>query len=206
MPPAHVVQSGGLFHGLQLWVNLPQAQKWVESRYQDLAPEQVRLLASDDGGALVRVIAGDVAGLRGPGSTYTPMTMVHATVSPGARLVLPWEVEFNALVYVLAGRGRVGAEQRPLRMGQLAVLGAGDAVTVAADLSQDSHSPQMEVLVLGGQPLREPIAWAGPFVMNTEAEVRQAFEDFQAGRLGSIPAVHNAPTDLVVEETDSPLD
>jgi redox-sensitive bicupin YhaK (pirin superfamily) len=205
-PPEDLVASGGRFHGLQLWVNLPAAQKWVPPRYQDLAGEQVRLLASDDGGALVRVIAGDLGGLRGPGSTYTPIAMVHATVSPGARLVLPWERAFNALVYVLAGHGTVGAEQRPLHIGQLAVLGAGDALTVAADQVQDGRSGTLEVLLLGGRPLREPVAWAGPFVMNTEAEVRQAFEDFQAGRLGQIPAVHNAPTDLVVTQTDSPLD
>jgi len=178
----------------------------VPPRYQDLAGDQVGLLSSDDGGALVRLIAGDIAGTSGPGSTYTPMVMVHATVSPGARLVLPWEAEFNALVYVLAGRGSVGIEQRPLGQGQLAVLGVGEAVTVSADRSQASHVPAMEVLLLGGKPIREPIAWAGPFVMNTEAEIRQAFEDFQAGRLGQIPSVHNAPTELLVTETNSPLD
>jgi redox-sensitive bicupin YhaK (pirin superfamily) len=120
--------------------------------------------------------------------------------------VLPWQPDFNALVYVLAGRGSVGAEQRPLRQGQLAVLGAGGAVTVAAEASQDAHLPAMEVLLLGGRPIREPIAWAGPFVMNTEAEIREAFEDLRAGRLGQIPSVHNAPTELLVSETDSPLD
>jgi redox-sensitive bicupin YhaK (pirin superfamily) len=205
-PPEHVVASGGLFHGLQLWVNLPAAQKWVPPRYQDLSGDQVALATTPDGGALVRVIAGSVGPVGGPGSTYTPMAMVHATLSAGARMVLPWEPAFNALVYVLAGRGSVGAEAAPLRMGQLAVLGGGDAVTVAADASQDGRSPTMEVLLLGGRPIREPVAWAGPFVMNTEAEVRQAFEDFQAGRLGQVPAVHNAPTDLLVTETDSPLD
>jgi quercetin 2,3-dioxygenase len=205
-PPEHVVASGGLFHGLQLWVNLPKAQKWVAPRYQDLAPEQVLLLSSDDGGTLVRVIAGDVAGTRGPGSTYTPITMIHATLSPGARLSLPWPTHFNALVYVLAGHGTVGTEQRPLHLGQLAVLGSGDAITVAADTTQESRSPTMEVLLLGGHPIRESIAWAGPFVMNTKAEIAQAFQDFESGRLGQVPAVHNAPTDLVVEETDSPLD
>jgi redox-sensitive bicupin YhaK (pirin superfamily) len=208
-PPEHVVASGGLFHGLQLWVNLPKVQKWVDPRYQDLAPEQVLLLSSTDGGALVRVIAGDVAGHPGPGSTYTPITMIHATLSPGARLSLPWPAQFNALAYVLAGRGSVGAVQRPVHRGQLAVFGNGPdltAITVAADSKQDGHSPTMEVLLLGGRPIREPIAWAGPFVMNTKAEIAQAFQDFESGRLGHVPAVHNAPTDLVVEETDSPLD
>jgi redox-sensitive bicupin YhaK (pirin superfamily) len=211
-PPEHVVASGGLFHGLQLWVNLPKAQKWVDPRYQDLTPEQVLLLSSDDGGALVRVIAGDVTGhpaYKGPGSTYTPITMIHATISPGARLSLPWPAQFNALAYVLAGRGSVGTAARPLHRGQLAVFGSGPdltTITVQADSKQDGHSPTMEVLLLGGRPIREPIAWAGPFVMNTKAEITQAFQDFESGRLGHVPAVHNAPTDLVVEETDSPLD
>ncbi len=205
-PPEHVVASGGRFHGLQLWVNLPKAQKWVPPRYQDLEPERVLLLSSDDGGALVRVIAGDVAGHQGPGSTYTPITMIHATISPGARLTLPWPAQFNALAYVLAGRGSAGAVQRPLHRGQLAVFGSGDAITVTADAEQDGHSPTMEVLLLGGRPIREPIAWAGPFVMNTKAEIAQAFQDFESGRLGHVPAVHNAPTDVVVEETDSALD
>jgi hypothetical protein len=166
----------------------------------------VALLASADGGALVRVIAGEVDGRAGPGSTYTPITMVHATVSPGARLTVPWRPEFNALAYVLAGRGSVGAEQRPVRMGQLAAFGPGDVITARADETQESRAPQLELLLLGGRPIREPVAWMGPFVMNTRAEVQQAFEDFEAGRLGTVPAVHNAPTDLVVRETDSPLD
>jgi redox-sensitive bicupin YhaK (pirin superfamily) len=124
-PPEEMVASGGCFHGLQLWVNLPGAQKWVDPRYQDLAGEQTALLSSDDGGALIRVIAGDVAGFQGPGSTYTPIVMVHATVSAGARVSTPWEPEFNALVHVLAGRGTVGADGRPVSMGQLAFSGRG---------------------------------------------------------------------------------
>jgi len=205
-PPEHLVASGGLFHGLQLWVNLPRKKKWADPRYQDLAAGSVQLLASADAGSIVRLIAGDLGGRKGPGWTHSPMTMVHATVSPGARLELPWDPEFNALVYVLGGNGTVGPSRTGIRTGQLAVLGAGDAITVAAAATQDSRSPQLEVLVLGGKPIREPVAWAGPFVMNTEAEVRQAFEDFQAGRLGSVPAVHGAPTETVVLETDSPLD
>jgi hypothetical protein len=205
-PPEEIVAAGGRFHGLQLWVNLPGAQKWVDPRYQDLAGEQVQLLATSDAGALLRLIAGDLGGTWGPGSTYTPMTMVHASVDPGAQLVLPWPVEHNCLVYVLNGRGTVGVEQRPVQTGQLTVFGAGDALTVAAHPGSQSGSGTMELLLLGGRPIREPVAWAGPFVMNTEAEVRQAFEDFNAGRLGRIPAVHGAPTDLLVAETDSPLD
>ena len=205
-PPEEVVVAGGLFHGLQLWVNLPRAQKWVDPRYQDLSGDRVALLTTHDAGALVRLIAGDLGGHRGPGSTYTPMTMVHASISPGAQLALPWPADYNALVYVLAGRGFVGAELRPVRTGQNSVMGAGDAITVTALEGSQDGATAMEVLLLGGRPIREPVAWLGPFVMNTEAEVRQAFADFQAGRLGQVPAVHNAPTDIVVTQTDSPLD
>ena len=195
-PPEHLVVSGGLFHGIQLWVNLPKSAKWAAPRYQDIRGGDVALLTSDDGGALVRVIAGDLQGHTGPGSTYTPITLVHATVSPGARLNLPWRRDFNALVYVLAGQGSVGSDRRPVRKGQLVVLGAGEHLRVDAAASGPQAEPELEVLVLGGQPIREPVAWAGPFVMNTRAEVQQAFEDFQAGKLGTIPAVHGAPTTL----------
>ena len=195
-PPEWLVQKGGLFHGIQLWVYLPRAEKLVAPRYQDLRAGRLGTLTTDDAGALVRVIAGDVAGHAGPGSTHTPISLVHATLAPGARLALPWSVDFNALVYVLNGNGAVGAEQRPVTTGQLAVLGAGDFVTVQAATRQESRSPELDVLVLGGRPIREPVAWAGPFVMNSRAEVMQAYEDFQKGRMGQIPAVHGAPTDL----------
>ena len=192
-PPEHLVVSGGLFHGFQLWVNLPRELKMAAPRYQDIRGAKVGLLSSHDGGALVRVIAGSLPGVEGsdgPGSTYTPITLIHATVSAGARLTLPWRPDFNALVYSLGGSGSVATERRPLRSGQLAVLGSGDVLSVLADDAQDSHTPALDVLVLGGAPIREPVAWYGPFVMNTEAELRQAFEDFQAGRLGTVPAQH----------------
>jgi quercetin 2,3-dioxygenase len=190
-PPEWLVQRGGLFHGVQLWVNLPRTQKMAAPRYQDLRAGQVGLVTSVDAGALVRIIAGDVAGQQGPGATHTPMAMVHATVEPTAVLDLPWDPEFNALVYVLSGEGTVGVERRPIRTGNLAVLGRGDLVTLAANRSQESRSPALDVLVIGGRPIREPLAWAGPFVMNTKAEVLAAFEDFQSGRLGRIPAAHD---------------
>ncbi len=187
-PPEELVVSGGLFHGVQLWVNLPRRLKMTAPRYQDISGGQVRLLTSHDGGVLLRVIAGELDGHRGPGVTHTPISLTHATLAPGAQLRLPWRRDFNALVYVLAGSGSVGTERRPVRTGQLAVFGAGEAITVAASESQEGHSPSLEVLVLGGRPIREPVAAYGPFVMNTRAELVQAFEDFQAGRLGTIPS------------------
>jgi redox-sensitive bicupin YhaK (pirin superfamily) len=98
------------------------------------------------------------------------MTMIHATLAPGARLELPWRTDFNALVYVMSGRGVVGASDTPISAGRLAVLGAGDAISLGALASADGQGQRgLEVVILGGQPIREPIAWAGPFVMNTKA-------------------------------------
>jgi len=187
-PPESLVMSGGLFHGVQLWVNLPRVQKFATPRYQDIRAGQVALLTSPDGGSLVRVIAGELDGHAGPGITHTPISVVHATLTPGAHLRLPWRTDFNALAYVLAGEGTVGAERRPFRTGQLAVFGPGDTITVAADPTQEARYPELELLLLGGRPIREPVAAYGPFVMNTREELVQAFEDFQAGRLGTIPA------------------
>ena len=194
-PPEELVLSGGLFHGFQLWVNLPARLKMTQPRYQDIRAGQVALLTSADGGALLRVIAGELGGHAGPGVTHTPITLVHATVSPGAQVRLPWRAEFNALGYVLAGAGSVGADHRPVRTGQLAVFGHGEALTIAADEEMDGPSPTLDILLLGGEPIREPVAAYGPFVMNTRAELVQAFEDYQKGRLGSVPAqaVPNEP-------------
>ncbi len=188
-PPEHLVMSGGLFHGFQLWVNLPAAKKWSPPAYQDLRASEVALLSSPDGGALVRIIAGAVDGHSGPGSTQTPITLVHATLQPGAELRLPWRKDYNALVYTMAGAGYAGEESRPVKMGQLAVFGEGESIVIRAADVQESRSPEMELFILGGEPIKEPVAWMGPFVMNTKAEVLQAFEDFQKGLLGTIPAI-----------------
>ncbi|MHC5262400.1 pirin family protein [Streptomyces sp. UC4497] len=192
-PPESLVMSGGLFHGLQLWVNLPAKDKMQNPRYQDIRGGQVKLLTTEDGGALLRVIAGELDGNEGPGITHTPITMVHATVRPGAEATLPWREDYNGLVYVLAGRGSVGADRRPVHTGQTAVFGAGSSLTVRADESQDANTPDLEVVILGGQPIREPMAHYGPFVMNNKAELQQAFDDFQAGRLGVIPSKERLP-------------
>jgi redox-sensitive bicupin YhaK (pirin superfamily) len=187
-PPEALVMSGGLFHGIQLWVNLPASSKFTPPAYQSIEAEQVSLISSHDGGALVRVIAGAIADYAGPGSTHTPITLVHATISPGARLRLPWRADFNALVYVLAGSGSVAQVGRPISAGQLAVFGPGDHLTVSAAGRQDGTSANLEVLVLGGRPIGEPVVTYGPFVMNTEQELVEAIADYRAGRLGVIPA------------------
>jgi quercetin 2,3-dioxygenase len=185
VPPEEMILSGGLFHGIQLWVNLPAAAKWNVPRYQDLRAAQAGLLTTHDGGALLRLVAGDLDGHVGPGATHTPITFVHATLEPGARLEMPWSPSYNALAYVLAGSGSgvVGPKSQPLHEGQLAVFGEGDYFSITA---ADS-GPAMELILIGGEPIREPVAWYGPFVMNSDEELKQAFDDYQHGRMGQIP-------------------
>jgi redox-sensitive bicupin YhaK (pirin superfamily) len=187
-PPEHLVMSGGLFHGVQLWINLPREMKRITPQYQDLQGLDSTMVSTPDGGSLVRVLAGSVGGHQGPGISHTPLAISHISVAPGARAEIPWRSDFNALAYVLAGSGQVGSDGRPIRAGQLAVLVDGDHVVLRADDTQDSTTQNLEVFLIGGVPLREPVFQYGPFVMSSRAEVQQAFDDYQAGRFGQIPA------------------
>jgi quercetin 2,3-dioxygenase len=190
LPTEKMYRGGGPAHAVQLWVNLPPALKMTTPRYQSITRDALRLLTSDDGGALIRLIAGDVAGFTGPGVTHTPITYAHVTLAPGAQLSVPWNAAFSALAYVLTGRGTAGSERRPIDGGQLVVFGPGDHVVVAA---ADGQAEPLDVLLLGGLPIGAPIAHYGPFVMNTRQEIIQAVEDYQAGRLGIVPADQLAP-------------
>ncbi len=189
-PPDAMIDSGGLFHGIQLWVNLPAKLKMTNPRYQDIGAREVALATNENGDAIIRVIAGSLGELAGPGSTHTAITLVHASLLPGSHLVLPWNPQFNALTYVLAGQGSVGTEHHAIGVGQMAVHVDGDVLVLSANDQQDSRTRAFEVLILGGEAIGEPVAAYGPFVMNTKAELQQAFEDYQAGRLGQIPADH----------------
>jgi quercetin 2,3-dioxygenase len=189
VPSERALRAGGPSHGIQLWVNLPAKLKFTPPRYQAITGDGLVLLASHDGGALVRLIAGDLGGHAGPGDTHTPITYAHATISPGAELSVPWNPAFNALAYVLLGQGYAGAEGRPVHDHDLVVFGPGDALTLRAAERQEGSTSSLEVLLLGGLPIREPIAHYGPFVMNTRSEIIDAIDDFNAGRMGTIPAV-----------------
>ena len=158
-PPEELVVSGGLFHGIQLWVNLPQAQKMVDAALPGhRAPTSRAAARQPDGGALRPRHRRRRRRPRRARARPTRRSLVHATVAPGAQLDLPWRPDFNALVYVLAGAGTVGADGAPGRTGQLAVFGAGDTITVSGAAQQESRTPALDVLILGGRPIREPVA------------------------------------------------
>ncbi len=186
-PPEALVMSGGLFHGVQLWINLPKSKKWIDPQYQDLQSEDSAMVTSADGGAILRILAGEVDGHRGPGISHTPLAITHLTLAPGAQVDIPWREDFNALAYVLAGNGAVGTEARPVRTGQNVVLKDGNVLRVSASTQQESRSRNLEMFIIGGLPLREPVIQYGPFVMSTREEIMQAFDDYQTGRFGQIP-------------------
>jgi len=192
-PTEEAVLKGGLFHGVQVWVNLPASMKWSSPRYQDIHGGKLKLLSSHDGGSLIRVIAGEIDGNKGPGNTHTPICIIHASVSPDSSIEIPWDPKFNALGYVLAGNGYAGEDRVTVHSGQAIVFGSGDSLNISASKIQDSRSEELEILLLGGQPIREPIAWQGPFVMNNREELIQAFHDYQTGRLGIVPALDYVP-------------
>ncbi|CAB4340824.1 MAG: pirin family protein [Actinobacteria bacterium] len=186
-PPEKLVMSGGTFHGVQLWINLPKDKKRIAPAYQDLQGEDSDMVTNSDGTALIRLLAGELQGHTGPGISHTPLTIAHATVAPGAQVDIPWRSDFNALAYALAGKGSVGSDAQPIQTGQMAVLVDGDVVRLKADTKQDARYPNLEVFLIGGIPLRQPVFQYGPFVMSTKEEVIQAMEDFQKGRFGQIP-------------------
>ncbi|MCU1453782.1 MAG: pirin family protein [Acidimicrobiales bacterium] len=188
VPTETFKRNGGRTHGVQLWVNLPAALKFTPPRYQAITGADLVLLTTPDGGSLVRLIAGDLGGHAGPGVTHTPITYAHASLSPGAQLDIGWHPQFSALAYVLSGRGEVGTERRPVEEHQLVVFGPGDALTLEAAARQPDGG-NLEVLLLGGLPIREPIAHYGPFLMNTRAQLVEAVDDFNAGRMGTVPAI-----------------
>jgi len=189
VPTQAFLRAGGRSHGVQLWVNLPAALKFTPPRYQAIEQSDLTVLSSPDGGALVRLIAGTLGEHSGPGVTHTPITYAHASLRPGAQLEVPWDPAFSAMAYVLTGHGYVGPDRRPLDEHQLALFGAGDTVVIEAADQQPDDSPDLEVLLLGGLPLREPIAHYGPFLMNTRQQIVEAIDDFNAGRMGTVPAV-----------------
>lgn len=184
MPEAEFARRGGRLHGFQLWVNLPRRDKMMRPRYQEVPGARVPIASADGGRVAVRVLAGDAIGARAVIDTRTPIFYLHYTLAPGARMVQAVPQGYNAFAYVFAGRGVAGRTDRAVADGQMAIFGReGDAVSLAA--AADGNG-RLEALVIAGEPLDEPVARYGPFVMNTEEEIVQAIADFRAGRMGAI--------------------
>jgi hypothetical protein len=184
MPNRLIREKGGRVHGFQVWVNLPARDKMTAPRYQEVPSSRIPEASSRDGRARVRVIAGEALGVRAVIDTRTQVVYQDWSLRPGAVVEQPLAASHHAFVYVFEGRAEVGSDGRVLGDGQLGLLGPGDSVRLA--VSEDA-SLGARLLLLAGQPLREPVARYGPFVMNTEAEIAQAISDYRSGRLGEIP-------------------
>jgi len=179
MPSRGVREAGGRVHGFQIWVNLPAQLKMTQPRYQEVASAKIPTGESADGLARVRVIAGEALGARAIIDTLTPIVYQDWSLKPGADVTVPLLPEQQALVYVFEGAVRVGDQGSAVTDGQLAVLAGGDGVRLRA-------SESARLLLLAGVPLKEPVARYGPFVMNTQQEIQQAFRDYQSGKMGEI--------------------
>jgi quercetin 2,3-dioxygenase len=185
LPAERIRREGGRVHGLQLWVNLPRADKMSPPRYQEIKADEIPVTEPVPG-ARVKVVAGDVFGVRGPVETHSPIVYLHVTLQPGASVEVPIPPGHQAFSYVIRGRGRFSAEQTAASESQL-VLFAGDEGDVRIEASDDADVA-LDALVISGVPLREPVARYGPFVMNSRDELVQAFDDYQSGAMGRIAA------------------
>jgi quercetin 2,3-dioxygenase len=181
LPDEKFDRAGGVMHGFQIWVNLPARDKMIPPHYQEIPSARIPEASTPDGKARVRVIAGEALGRSAVIATRTPIALQHWILEPGAGVEQPVAESYNALAYVLAGDARVAG--RMIREGQMAILGKGDAVSLECEAGAGTRG---ELLLLAGEPLDEPVARQGPFVMNTAAEIRQAFLDYQSGRMGEI--------------------
>ena len=184
MPEREFAARGGRMHGFQLWVNLPARDKMMRPRYQEIPGDRIPTAQTDDGLVGVRVIAGEALGARAVIETRTPIIYLHYTIKPGGSVRQPAPEGFNVFAYVVGGEGRFGTDSRAARGGQM-VLFNSDGEEVFISNPSDARE-DLEVLLIGGHPIGEPVARYGPFVMNTEAEIYQAFEDFRSGRMGAI--------------------
>lgn len=183
MPAASIRERGGRIHGFQIWVNLPARDKMMAPRYQEVPAAKIPEATSPDGLARVRVIAGEALGVRAVIDTRTPILYQHWTLEPGAVIEQPVDQGHTAIAYVFGGQAEVGADSRALLDGEMGVFGAGDRVRLA--VPEDAPTGA-RLLLLAGQPLREPVARYGPFVMNTRAEILKAISDYRSGLIGEI--------------------
>jgi quercetin 2,3-dioxygenase len=184
MPSREFQRQGGRMHGFQLWVNLPQRDKMTKPRYQEIPNAQIPKATSADGRVTVSVIAGEALGQKAVIETRTPIIYLHYRIKPGGVATQQVPSDYNAFAYIVEGRGLFGSEEERAGDGQM-VLFAQDGDEVRIENPAESTTT-LEVLLIAGVPLNEPVARYGPFVMNTQEEIHQAFEDYREGRMGTI--------------------
>lgn len=182
MPSERFRKAGGLFEGFQLWVNLPAKDKMVKPRYQDTPPEKIPVIQLPDGVGTMKIIAGQYLGTKAYIETRTPITYLDVHIKAGKRLDAEIPQGQNCFIYVWNGSGHLGSEGKKAKMGDVALLDEnGKSFTMSASDEED-----MKVMIAAGVPINEPIARYGPFVMNTQEQIYQAFADYQNGKLGKI--------------------
>jgi len=183
-PSREFQRTGGTLHGVQLWVNLPKTDKMIRPHYQEIPAGRIPSAHTPDGKVTVRVVAGESLGVHAVIETRTPIFYLDFVLEPGSKVIQPAARDFNAFAYVIQGPVRFGSQTANVQRGNMASFERdGDEIRIAAPPENESAA---RVLLIGGRPLNEPIARYGPFVMNTPQEIRQAFEDYSSGRMGSI--------------------
>jgi redox-sensitive bicupin YhaK (pirin superfamily) len=191
MPDKEFVQSGGNLHGFQLWVNLPQRDKMIKPRYQDIPSSKIPVAQTEDGTVKVKVIAGEALGAHAIIETRTPIFYLYFTLQPGAKVVQPAPKEYNSFAYIMKGNALIGPAERQkiAKAGQMAIFdndGEEIVVSALADDTNTTNKSALDILLIGGVPLNEPVVRYGPFVMNTKEEILKAIEDYQKGNMGKI--------------------
>ena len=187
MPSRELLENGGTLEGFQIWLNLPASAKGNKPRYQELDGEQIPEAVSEDGKVRVKVVSGESLGVKAAISTHIPVYFLDVVLQPNASFQQPIPDGYTAVAYAYKGRGYIGAQQKPIKEGQCAHIDTsqqaaadGEHITIATEQEPASF------LVLAGRPIKEPMARHGPFVMNTQAEIRQAFDDYQNGLMGHL--------------------
>jgi quercetin 2,3-dioxygenase len=196
MPDKEFVQSGRKLHGFQLWVNLPQRDKMIKPRYQDIPSSKIPVAQTQDGAVKVKVIVGEALGVHAVIETRTPVLYLHFTLQPGAKIVQPVPKEYNLFAYIINGEALFGAaeQQKIAKAGQMVIFdNTGKEVSISTPAEDDSTDANttnklaaLDILLIGGVPLNEPVARYGPFVMNTKEEILRTIEDYRNGQMGEI--------------------
>jgi quercetin 2,3-dioxygenase len=191
MPEKEFLRSGGNLHAFQLWVNLPQRDKMIKPRYQDIPSSKIPVAQTEDGAVKVKVIAGEALGVRAIIQTRTPIFYLHFTLQPGAKVVQPVSKEYNSFAYIINGEALIGPaeKQKIVKTGQMIIFdndGEEVEISAPADSITTTNKSALDILLIGGLPLNEPVARYGPFVMNTKEEILKAIEDYQNGNMGEI--------------------